>query len=57
MPMTATPPATDIPTMDPVLRPDELSLEPPVADADAEDEVVVAVAVTVSVPCGAVLML
>lgn len=42
MPIKATPPATDMPTMEPVLRPPLLepaSPLPPVALADAEDDV------------------
>lgn len=48
MPITATPPATDMPTIEPVPRP-PLSELPPlvwVGEAEVDDEVVVTVTVT-----------
>jgi hypothetical protein len=48
MPITATPPATDMPTMEPMLRPPLSELPPPVwvGEAEVDDEVVVTVTVT-----------
>jgi hypothetical protein len=60
MPMRATPPATDIPIMEPVLRP-ELPLEALLVDDEAAEEVLddvsdVSVCVRVCVPTAGVVV-